>query len=120
MPCRAKFSKAAGPHRQRREDDAVARLDVFCKWFSAGVSLTQGGHQVAQKFSMTTLPFRSARCTGFPVISSGKSPLSFQQSRPRLAIARHRKEQQNPSATHHGPSRNSRRISSNAILTNRP
>src|SRR2546425_336247 len=32
-----------------------------------------GGHQVAQKFSMTTLPFRSVRCPGFPQTSRGKS-----------------------------------------------
>src|SRR5438876_12316903 len=32
-----------------------------------------GGHQVAQKFSMTTLPFRSARCPGFPQTYRGKS-----------------------------------------------
>src|SRR5258708_3703683 len=45
----------------------------FCKWFRLGVSSTHGGHQVAQKFSTTTLFFRSARCPGFPAISSGKS-----------------------------------------------
>src|SRR5260370_37708436 len=45
----------------------------LCKWFRPGVSSTHGGHQVAQKFSTTTLFFRSVRCPGFPAISTGKS-----------------------------------------------
>src|SRR5262249_25442163 len=45
----------------------------FCSLLSEGVSSTHGGHQVAQKFSTTTLPFRSLNLPGLPAISVGKS-----------------------------------------------
>src|SRR5438270_11738356 len=37
----------------------------------------QGGHQLAQKFSTTTLPRRSLRCPALPRISVGKSCARF-------------------------------------------
>src|SRR6266550_3671676 len=47
--------------------------NIELRKLSAGFSSTHGGLQVAQKCSMTTLPFRSVRCPGFPHTSRGKS-----------------------------------------------
>src|SRR5712664_573906 len=41
-------------------------LYLFCSSTRAGISARQGPHQVAQKFSRMTLPWESARVTGFP------------------------------------------------------
>src|SRR5260370_41390945 len=41
-------------------------LYLFCSSTRSGISARQGPHQVAQKFSRMTLPWESARVTGFP------------------------------------------------------
>src|SRR5947209_8761730 len=66
----------------------------FCRASNQGISILQGWHQVAQKFSSTALPRKSERCTvapssdsransgaGFPFISSRCSRLLFKPAR---------------------------------------
>ena len=55
------------------QDHAVARGDVLLEVVEGGGFSTQGGHQLAQKFRTTTLPWRSERRVGLPERSSGKS-----------------------------------------------
>src|SRR5271163_5354859 len=40
--------------------------NFFWNSISQGISIWQGSHQVAQKFTTTTLPFRLASVTSFP------------------------------------------------------
>ena len=60
-----------------------------CRAIRSGISARQGGHHVAQKFTSTTLPFRSANETVLPsksvTVNPGTSMGSF--SKASVAVA---------------------------------
>src|SRR6516162_7678893 len=60
-----------GPCLSRETPMTVKPLSAYFFWIATnlGISARQGGHQVAQKSKMTTLPLKSESLTGFPSTS---------------------------------------------------
>src|SRR6516225_4263800 len=60
-----------GPCLSRETPITVKPLSAYFFWIATnpGISARQGGHQVAQKSKMTTLPLKSESFTGFPSTS---------------------------------------------------
>ena len=65
-------------------------LYVSYSSFSTGISTRQGGHQVAQKFTTTTFPFKAERLASPPPrtgrVKSGAALPSFSMSRASIAF----------------------------------
>src|SRR5260221_180627 len=60
-----------GPCSSTETPITVKPFSAYFFWIATnpGISLRQGGHQVAQKSKMTTLPLKSESFTGFPSTS---------------------------------------------------
>src|SRR6202521_1271433 len=65
--CRANFNTLAGGSSSSEIPTISSwSLYSFLSSSSSGISSRQGGHQVAQKFTSTTLPAQLSLFTGFP------------------------------------------------------
>src|SRR5271154_1855540 len=67
------FAYASGSSSMLPPSTTPFREAMYCcKRTMEGASLTHGGHQVAQKFSTTTLPLKLESCSVLPAISAEK------------------------------------------------
>src|SRR6476660_1721850 len=62
----------------------------FCRSMKPGISALQGGHHVAQKSRMTTLPSKSDDFTSWPLGSFNSQTGAFED--PRVPVAEGRKK----------------------------